>query len=142
VLDFFRNGRPECVGCLLEGDDLHALILSSSEDECREAHAAAKVGTLSIGSKVFEAQTVLVSCGARNFEQTCWSLGRPDEFGQSVRNEAQRMWSLNKRQRAEFLIASFRQNYPDLCEGRKIILINCLEYDDRDNEKDLRSHVG
>ena len=39
-------------------------------------------------------------------------------------------------------LRSFEQNYPELCEERKIIVIDCTVITDPDHDKSLRDHLG
>ena len=39
-------------------------------------------------------------------------------------------------------MTSFKDNYPDLCEKRRLILVNCLDIGDSEHDSRLREHVG
>ena len=67
---------------------------------------------------VFQADTVIVSCGLMNFEHTSWStqryhtfLGLSDELATAADYD--------------MFLLSFEDNCPGVCEGRSVCVIDC-----------------
>ena len=95
----------------------------------------------------FDADTLIVTCGVLNFEESNYATQTSKEFlnwnddhkivnGHLSRNEG---WSREGRQ---VFLRSFKENYPDLAKDRNIILIDCTWFNDPHHDKSLRSHLG
>ena len=75
-----------------------------------------------IPSNVLQADTIVVSCGLANFEQSSWSTHRRHEF-----------WGTH---------GSFKDNYPGVCDGRSVWTMDYRKLDDPDSDRSLRKHIG
>ena len=79
-------------------------------------HAMVTVRGCEIPRNVRQADTMVVSCGLGNFEQSSWSTHRRHEF-----------WGTHeelhtKEDYAKF-VRNFKDNYPGMCDGRSICTI-------------------
>ena len=84
---------------------------------------------------VRQADTTTVSCGLANFERTSWSTHRRHEFWGSYEE-------LDTGVHYDKFVGSFEDNYPGMCDGRSIWMIDCRKFDDPGHNKSLRNHIG
>ena len=83
--------------------------------------------------------TIIVSCGLANFEQSSWSTHRRHEFWGSH----EELDTGGHRGRQRQVCSQFcEDNYFGMCDGRSIWMIDCRKFDDPDNDKSLRKHIG
>ena len=98
-------------------------------------HAMVNTRCREFPRSVLQADTIIVSCGLANFERTPWSTQRCHKF-----------WGLYDELATEAdydkFVDSFDDNYPGVCDGRSIWLMDCRKFDDPDCDKSLRIHVG
>ena len=99
-------------------------------------HAMFNVRSCEIPRSVLQADTIVVSCGIANFEQSSWSTHRRHEFWGRTHGE------LHTREGYDKFVRSFKDNYPGMCDGRSIWTIDCRKFDDPDNNRSLRKHTG
>ena len=66
-----------------------------------------------IPRNVLQADTIVVSCGLANFEQSSWSTHRRHEFW-GTREE------LHTKKDYDNFVRSFKDNYPGMCDGRSM----------------------
>ena len=98
-------------------------------------HAMVNVRSSEIPRNVLQADTIVVSCGLVNFEQSSWSAHRRHEFWGTHEE-------LRTREDYDKFVRSFKDNYPGMCNGRSIWTIDCRKFDDPDNDRRLRKHIG
>ena len=84
---------------------------------------------------VLQADTSVVSCGLGNFERTSWSTQRRHKFWR-CHDELETEADYDK------FVDSFEDNYPGVCNGRLLWMIDCRMFDDPECDKSLRIHVG
>ena len=88
-----------------------------------------------IPRKVIQAATIVVSCGLANFAQSSWSTHRRHEF-----------WGMEKelhtKEDNDKFVRSFKDNYLVMCQGRSKWTIFCRKFDDLDNNRSARKHIG
>ena len=98
-------------------------------------HAMVNVRGCEIPRNVLQAETIVVSCGLANFEQSSWSTHRRHEF-----------WGTHEELRTnedyDKFVRSFKDNNTRMCKGRSIRTIDCRKFDDPDNDRSLRKHIG
>ena len=143
-------------------DDMQGLLLdypefvdSSDDDDNNDSEndnvsfaAAKKIPPKKFPKETLEAETIIVSCGITNFEQSAYSLRKSTEFGKWLNPKGGSRPStepgiLDSRNGArERFRKSFSENFPDLVKGREVFLIDCTELGDPDHDKALRSHLG
>ena len=88
-----------------------------------------------IPRSVLQADTIFASCGLANFEQSSWSTHRRHEFWRSHDE-------LNSGEDYDKFVFSFEDKYTGRCNGRSIWTIYCRKFDDPDNDRSLRKHIG
>ena len=88
-----------------------------------------------IPRNVLQADSIVVSCGLANFEQSSWSTHRRHEF-----------WGTHEefhtKEDYDKFVRSFKNNYSGMCDGRSIWTIDCRKFDDPDNNWSLRKRIG
>ena len=84
---------------------------------------------------VLQADTIVVSCGLANFEQSSWSTHRRHEFWGTHEE-------LHAKANYDMFVRNFKDNYPAMCNGRSIWTIDWRKFDDPDNDRSLRKLVG
>jgi hypothetical protein len=94
--------------------------------------------------RVLEAKTVIVSCGLLNFEDSNLANGSCKDFinglpsDPKICNDHFTAYPLAE----EVFLRSFKKNFPELCKGRHIIVIDCTGFYNPDDDKTLRGHTG
>ena len=88
-----------------------------------------------IQRNVLQADTTVVNCGLANFEQSSCSMHRRHEFWTTHEE-------LHAKEDHDKIVSSFRDNYPGMCDGRSKRTIDCRKFDDPDNDRSLRKHIG
>ena len=100
---------------------------------------------------VLEKDTIIVSCGMLNFEESNLSKGRSHEFGQFCCDKLgdSKPWSgflkgqKSHKNTEQLFEKSFRANFPDICRDRNIVIIDCTRIKrDPGEDKSLRGHCG
>ena len=84
---------------------------------------------------VLQADTIVVSCGLANFAQSSWSAHRRHGFWGTHEG-------LHTKEDNDKVVRSFKDNYPEMCDGRSIWAIDCRKFDDPDNDRSLVKHIG
>ena len=76
--------------------------------------------------EVLQADPIVVSCGLANFEQSSWSTHRCQEF-----------WGTHEE-------LDTREDHDKfvMCDGRSKWTIDCGKFDDPDNDRSMRKHIG
>ena len=95
----------------------------------------AMIGDVRLLRRVFEADTIIVSCGLEEFERTSWSKQHTHKFGGS-HDELATVADYDK------FVESIKNNYPEVCDARSPWMINCRKLDCTDRDKKLKIHVG
>ena len=98
----------------------HAMI----DDSCRV-----------LPRSVLQADTIIVSCGQRNFECTSWSTQRSHKFG-GLHDELTTGADYDK------FLESFEDNSAGVCDGRSVWMIDCRKLDNSDHDENPGIHVG
>ena len=98
-------------------------------------HTMVIVRGCEILKNVLQADTIVVHCGLANFEQSSRSTHRRYEFWGSH-------GELRTNEDYDKFVRSFKNNYPGMCKDRSIWTSDCGKFDDPDNDKSLRKHVG
>ena len=98
-------------------------------------HAMVKVRRCEIPRNVLQADTIVVSCGLANFEQSSWLTHRLHEFWGTHEE-------LHTTEDHDKFVRSFKDNYLGMCDGRSMCTIDCRKFDDPDNNKSLRKHIS
>ena len=98
-------------------------------------HAMVNDCSFGIPRSVFQTDTIIVSCGLANFEQSSWSTHRRPEFWGSCEE-------LFTKEDCNKFVRSFEDKYPGKCDGRSISMIDCRKFDDLGNDKSLKEHIG
>ena len=81
------------------------------------------------------AWSIIVSCRLANFERTSWSTQRCHKF-RRLRDELATATDYDK------FLECPEDNYPGVCNGRSLRMIDCRELGDPDCYKNLGIHVG
>ena len=94
-----------------------------------------------------DANTVIVSCGMTNFESTVYTDGKQQKFRTHLANRKVEVDHFRKPKRAyrddvKIFSESFKANYPTLCLGRDVYIIDCNGFDSLEHDLLLRSHTG
>ena len=84
---------------------------------------------------VLQADTIIVSCGLKNSERTFWSTQRTHEFGR-LHDELATAADYDK------FDESSEENYPGVCDGRSIWMIDCRKLDGSDQDKNMATQVS
>ena len=102
---------------------------------------AAKQPRVLHDKEVYDADIVFASLGALFFEQTKYS--KHNEMFKEVYGKYKSVYDIpfDDPDCRELLIRSFTNNYPELRKGRKIVLLNCLDFEDPGKTK-RKSHTG
>ena len=79
--------------------------------------------------------SIIVSCRLANFERTSWSTQRCHKF-RGLRDELATATDFDK------FLECPEDNYPGVCNGRSLRMIDCRELGDPDCYKNLGIHVG
>ena len=73
--------------------------------------------------------------GLTSFEQSSWSTHRRHE-----------LWGMHEelhtKEHYDTFVRSFMDNYPGMCDGRSMWTIDCRKFDDPDNDRSMRTHIG
>jgi len=96
-------------------------------------------------TEIFDAGTVVVSCGLSKFEESNYSEGRSTEYKewQESNEIVIRKYNLSDFPIGrEKFIRSFRANYPTLSRDRNLVIIDCTSFRNPDEDRSLRSHIG
>jgi hypothetical protein len=116
-----------------------------------ENEPASKRSRKSCYTDVLEKDTIIVSCGMLNFEESNLSKGRSHEFGQFCCDKLgkSKPWSgflkgqKSHKNTEQLFEKSFRANFPDMCRDRNIVIIDCTRIKrDPGEDKSLRGHCG
>ncbi len=91
---------------------------------------------------LLEYETVIVSVGLRNFEEGRFSRKKHTRFKEGIGKFRISTGYLSNQEVMEDFRSSMKDNYPELCNNRDIIVIDCTKYDDPEQDKSLRSHTG
>ena len=96
---------------------------------------------------VLDANTVIVSCGMTNFESTVYTDGKQLKFRTHLGDRKVEVDHFRKpkkeyRDDVKIFSESFKNNYPTLCQGRDIYIIDCTGFDSPEHDLRLRSHTG
>ena len=98
-------------------------------------HAMVKDSCREFPRSVLQADTIIVSCGLANFEQSSWSTHCRHEF-----------WGTHEELRTkedyDKFVHSFKDNYTGIWKDRSIWTIDCRKFDDPDNDRSMRKHIG
>ena len=78
---------------------------------------------------------IVVSCGLANFEQSFWSTHRRHEFWGTHEE-------LHTKEDQDKFVFSFKDYYLGMCVRRSVWTIDCRKFDDPDNNRSLRKHIG
>ena len=76
-------------------------------------YALVNVRSCEVPRSVLQADTIVVSCGLANFEQSSWSTHRRREFWGTHEE-------LHTKEDYDKFVRSFNDNYPGICDGRSI----------------------
>ena len=57
-------------------------------------------------------------------------------------SSGERMKNSTRMRTYDKFVCSFKDNYPGMCNGRSIWTIDCRKFDDPDNDRSLRKHIG
>ena len=57
-------------------------------------------------------------------------------------NSGERMKNSTRRRTHDKFVCSFKDNYTGICKDRSIWTIDCRRFDDPDNDRSLRKHIG
>ena len=98
-------------------------------------HAMVNVRSCEIPRNVLQADTIVVSCGHANFVQSSWSRHRRHEFWRTHEE-------LHTKENYDKFVRSFKDNYLGMCVGRSTWTIDCRKFDDPDNDRSQRKHIG
>ena len=98
-------------------------------------HAMVNVRGCEIAINVLQADTIVVSCGLANFEQSAWSTHRRHEFWGTHEE-------LHTKKDFDKFVRSLKDNDPGMSDGRSTRRIDCRKFDDPDNDRSLRKHIG
>ena len=96
-------------------------------------------------TKLLEASKVVVSSGLSNFAESNSSTGSCQEFSTWQRGRHVVESHLSERQNPgakEMLLRICRLNFPALCEGRKIQVVDCTVFQNPDSKSELQKHIG
>ena len=106
----------------------------SNSSDCF-THAMVNARCREFPRSVLQADTIVVSCGLSNCERTSWSTQRRHEFWGSYEE-------LDTGADYDKFVGNFEDNYPKICNGGSIWMIDCKKFDDPDRKKSLRNHMG
>jgi hypothetical protein len=100
-----------------------------------------------ITQDVKDAKVVVVSCGLLNFEINSLSNKKSTDIRDyytltSGYFDDVPCNALHDRELTRRFVKSFKTNYPVLCEGREITVVDCLGLRDPGHDKSLRNHRG
>ena len=98
-------------------------------------HAMVNVSGCEIPKNVLLADTIVVSCGFTNFEQSSWTTHRRHEFWRTH-------GELRTKEDYDKFVLSFKYNYPGMCKDRSIWMVECRKFDDPNNDRSRRKHLG
>ena len=98
-------------------------------------HAMVNVRSCEIPRNVLQADTIVVSGGLANFEQSSWSRHRRHEFWGTHEE-------LHTKKDYDKFVRSLKDNDPGMSDGRSTRRIDCRKFDDPDNDRSLRKHTG
>jgi len=96
---------------------------------------------------VLDANTVIVSCGMTNYESTVYTNGRHQTFRKHLGDRKVEVDHFRKPKPGrpndeKIFLESFKYNYPELCQGRDIYIVDCTGFENPDHDPKLRSHLG
>ena len=94
-------------------------------------HAMVNVRSCEIPRNMLQADTIVVSCGLANFEQSSSSTHRRHEFWGTHEE-------LHTKEDYDKFVRCFKDNYPGMCNGRSTWTIDCRKFDHPDNDRSLR----
>ena len=113
-----------------------------------EVHAKAMPkAAKAVPKDVLDARSIVVSCGINNCVDSNYSNKSCREFSnwqrQKCRNvvKADHLSERNPGARERFL-RSFRKNFPSLCEGRNIQVVDCTAFRNPGDDETGRRHTG
>ena len=98
-------------------------------------HAMVNVHSCEIPRSVFQADTIIVSCGLANFEKFSLSTHRRHELWGSHEE-------LHTGEDYDKFVRSFEDNCLGMCHGSSIRMIDCRKFDHSDIVKSLRKLFG
>ena len=110
-------------------------------------------GTAEFKPSLLSADTVIVTCGLLNFENSTyssresqdwidnhpWRNGRPSKVMPGLLTVGHKNYDKESHTRFR---RSFEANYPELCKERKIIVIDCTVITNPEHDRWLRDHLG
>ena len=94
------------------------------------------------GQDLLKYDTVIVSVGLTNFEEGRFSRKKHTRYKEGIGKHRISAGYLDNQECMEDFRASMKDNYPELCKDRNIIVIDCTNYVDPGQDKSLRSHIG
>ena len=109
------------LGGVLEVDSAARDSDQSHFSDC-STHAMVNVRSCEIPKSVLQADTIVVSCGLPNFEQSSWSTHRRHEFWGAHED-------LRTNEDCDKFVRSFKPNYTGMCDGRSMWTIDCRKFD-------------
>ena len=137
-IDYVRN--PLLDDLVIDSDDKRGIDSTARDSDQSNSldcftHAMVNVRACEILRNVLQADTVVVSCGLANFEQSSWSTHHRHEF-----------WvthgELRKKEDYDKSVRSFNHNYPGICKDRSMWTIDSRKFDVPDNDRSMRKHIG
>ena len=87
-------------------------------------------------------ETIIASLGLTNFEEAKYSNGTHTQFKNGIGDHRVSSGYLENQGCMEAFRNSLKENYPEMCAGRNIVVIDCTNFVDPDQDKSLRSHTG
>ena len=151
--DQFMNLSEDMQQLLLENPELVDSSDSSDDNDNHEPEehcsfaATRRYPPKKFPREILAAETIIVSCGVTNFEQSAYSQQKSTEFGKWL-NPRGRKYNptepgiLGRPGAKGMFKKSFCENFPDLVKGRDVFLVDCTELNDPEHDKSLRSHLG
>ena len=133
-------GNPLLNDLVIDFDDEPGIDSTARDSEQTNSldcfsHAMVNVRGCKIPRNVLQADTIVVSCGLSNFEQSSLSTHRRHEFWGTHEE-------LGTREDHDKFVHCFKGNYPGLCDGRSMWTIDCKKFDDPHNNRSMRKHIG
>ena len=125
VIDF--DDEPGVVSTARDSDQTNSL-------DCF-THAMVNVRGCEIPRNVLQADTIVVSCGLPNFEQSSWSTHCHHGFW-GTHGEPRTKEDCDK------FVHSFEDNYLGICKDHSMRMIDCRQFDDPDNDRSMRKLIS
>ena len=91
---------------------------------------------------LLDADTAIVTCGLMNFETSGLSNGKSKKFTAQLTGGLDRGHLDKYREEKEAFLESFTTNFPELCQDRNIVVVDCTNFRNPEEDKTLRNHTG